>query len=50
MPKKKPNPRTAQIHVRLTIQEAEKILAAAKAERRTLSDYLVIAGLNYAKE
>ena len=45
-----PNTRTEQIHVRLTAQEREHIERAAQAERRTLSDYLVVSAIERAKK
>ena len=45
-----PGTRTEHIHVRLTREEREQIEAAARKERRTLSDYLVVAGVEKAKQ
>lgn len=48
-PGPKPDNRTEHVHVRLTPQEREALEAAAKQERRTLSEYLVVAALERAK-
>ena len=46
---KKNRTRTKQIHVRLTPLELEQVAIAAQSEHRTLSDYLVVAGIERIK-
>ena len=42
--------RTEQIHIRVTAEEREKIEIAAEKDRRTLSEFLVVAALKAAKK
>lgn len=50
MKNKNSKSRAAQVHVRLTPEEKKTIEAAAEKDRRTLSEYLVVAGLERARK
>jgi len=42
--------KSEQIHVRLEAKDKETIEKAAKAERRSVSDFMVVAALEKAKK
>ena len=48
--KKTKTERTEDLHFRATPAEKAELSAAAKSERRTLSNYLLTAGLERAKK
>lgn len=46
---KRPVTKTLVVNIRMSPEEKRSLEAAAKAENRTLSNYIIVAGLERAK-